>query len=372
MPRPKLARPQYRLKLRGRIWSLTWTDPESGATRAVSTGEESLREAEIWRDQWLAGQEQPEPPQQPMISGILDGYLAGRKGRVAAYARLDYAAQAIRRHVGNLEPHMLTPESYVEKRKQEGVGDGTVRREVNVLRAALAWATRQQPPWIDRAPYLEMPSAPPPRERWLTREEVERLIAGCGRAHVRLFVLLAYHTAARAGAILELTWDRVDLEHRRIDYRRPGRAETRKRRATVALNRVVLAALQEARLMAIDRLAETMPGARSDELLAELVRHPVIEHHGKGLASIKKGFAAACKRAGIEDCSPHSLRHTAATHMVEANVPLSEIARMLGDSEAMVERVYGKHSPDYLRRAADALAGDSGPRLVKQRDSDYG
>ena len=36
-------------------------------------------------------------------------------------------------------------------------------------------------------------------------------------------------------------------------------------------------------------------------------------------------------------------------------VPLSEVARVLGDSEKTVETVYGKHSPDYLRRAVHAL-----------------
>ena len=36
-------------------------------------------------------------------------------------------------------------------------------------------------------------------------------------------------------------------------------------------------------------------------------------------------------------------------------VPLVEVARLLGDSEKTVERVYGKHSPDYLRRAVNAL-----------------
>jgi hypothetical protein len=36
-------------------------------------------------------------------------------------------------------------------------------------------------------------------------------------------------------------------------------------------------------------------------------------------------------------------------------IPLREVARLLGDSEAMVEKVYGKHAPDYLRRAVNAL-----------------
>jgi hypothetical protein len=48
--------------------------------------------------------------------------------------------------------------------------------------------------------------------------------------------------------------------------------------------------------------------------------------------------------------------------MVMAGVPMVEIARMLGDSVAMIEKVYGKHHPEFLRRAADALAGETGPR----------
>jgi integrase len=148
--------------------------------------------------------------------------------------------------------------------------------------------------------------------------------------------VLAYHTAARTGAILDLTWDRVDLDNRLIAYAKPGRRETKKRRATVPINTAALAELQPHSLLAI-----------SDY---------VIEYHGRKVESVHTGFRRACQEAGIADCSPHVLRHTAASHMVMAGVPLAEVARMLGDSEAMVEKVYGKHSPDYLRRAADALA----------------
>ncbi|MGH7061608.1 MAG: site-specific integrase, partial [Stellaceae bacterium] len=161
---------------------------------------------------------------------------------------------------------------------------------------------------------------------------------------VRLFIVLAFHTAARMGAILDLTWDRVDLARRRIAYSRPGRAASKKRRADVPINAPALAELQAARAVAV-----------SDH---------VIEFRGKPVASIKTGFARACARAGIEDCSPHVLRHSSATHMVMARVPLAEVARMLGDTEAMIERVYGKHNPGYLRRAADALAGDLRPRAI--------
>lgn len=36
-------------------------------------------------------------------------------------------------------------------------------------------------------------------------------------------------------------------------------------------------------------------------------------------------------------------------------VPLVEVARLLGDSEGTVEKVYGKHAPNYLRRAVKML-----------------
>jgi len=60
----------------------------------------------------------------------------------------------------------------------------------------------------------------------------------------------------------------------------------------------------------------------------------------------------------------HVLRHTAATWLVMDGVPLAEVARLLGNSEAMVENVYGKHSPDYLRRAVGVLSF-SKPKMLQ-------
>jgi len=68
----------------------------------------------------------------------------------------------------------------------------------------------------------------------------------------------------------------------------------------------------------------------------------------------KAGFRRLCKECSIT-ASPHVLRHTAVTWLIMDGVPLSEVARLLGDSEKTVEKVYGKHAPDYLRRAVNAL-----------------
>jgi len=251
-------------------------------------------------------------------------------------------ARIITRMVGNLEPRMLARSTYCARRAPDAVSAGSIRREVDVLRAALNWALREK--WIKDAPYVEMPPKPPPRDRWLTREEVDRLIRAAFSPHVKLFIILAYHTAARSGAILDLTWGRVDFDRRLIDYRRPGRRETKKRRATVPINTAALAELQSAYQLRTSDYVIEFDAAR---------RRPG-QPRGK-IDNISKGFKRTCADAGIADCTPHVLRHTAASHMIMAGVPLAQVARMLGDTEEMVERVYGKWAPDYLRDASDAL-----------------
>ncbi|MCL2505960.1 MAG: site-specific integrase [Alphaproteobacteria bacterium] len=142
---------------------------------------------------------------------------------------------------------------------------------------------------------------------------------------------MAVFTGARSGAILDLTWQQVDFENRIINY---GKGWGNKRRAIVPINNELMVALQEAKTV-----------AQTDY---------VIEFNGKQVASIKAAFRRLCKECNIK-ASPHVLRHTAATWLVMEGVPLREVARLLGNSEAMVEKVYGKHSPDYLRRAVSAL-----------------
>ncbi len=55
---------------------------------------------------------------------------------------------------------------------------------------------------------------------------------------------------------------------------------------------------------------------------------------------------------GLPDkAHPHVLRHSRATHLLQAGVSIYDVARLLGDTIATVERVYGHHSADYLAAA---------------------
>ena len=83
----------------------------------------------------------------------------------------------------------------------------------------------------------------------------------------------------------------------------------------------------------------------------------VVEYGGQRVGSVRRAFKAAVARAGLPSgVSPHWLRHSAAVHMAEAGVKMSEIAQFLGhSSEAITFRVYARFSPTHLRKAAAVL-----------------
>lgn len=81
----------------------------------------------------------------------------------------------------------------------------------------------------------------------------------------------------------------------------------------------------------------------------------VVHRNGDRIGDIKKGFAAASGRAGLEGVTPHTLRHTAATWLMQVGTDRWEAAGFLGMSIETLARIYGHHHPDFMRTAADAI-----------------
>jgi integrase len=140
----------------------------------------------------------------------------------------------------------------------------------------------------------------------------------------------------RKGAILDLRWPHVDLQHERIDWSPRGRAQTSKKRSKIPIRR---------RLMTFLRLARR----RGSDL------GPVLNINGRPIGDIKKAFAGACRRAGLADVTPHTLRHTCGTWMAQAGVPLWEIAGFLGHTVQRTTELYAHHHPSYVEKARDAF-----------------
>lgn len=81
---------------------------------------------------------------------------------------------------------------------------------------------------------------------------------------------------------------------------------------------------------------------------------------GKPVADIKSAFQAACRRAGLNGVTPHTLRHTSATWLMQAGVPKWEAAGFLAMSLETLEKTYGHHHPDHHAMAAISFSRKDG------------
>lgn len=295
----------------------------------ASTRKEAESEAiDVYRRRTL-------PTDEPTVDDCWRSYRASLGDRPTART-LGYTGKSVLAHFGHYRTSQLHPgmcRVYAQRRNEEGISQGSVHTELGHLRSALLHAEKYR--LIERAPYIWRPAKPTPKERFLTREEINRLIEGAGSPHIRLSIILLLGTAGRVGAILDLEWNRVDFERGTINLRLAESA-TRKGRAVVPMNGMTRAALSAAKEAALTDY--------------------VIEYGCDRVKSIRKGFSGACERAGIEGATLHTLRHTAAVLMAEAGIPMSKISQYLGHSNsATTERVYARYAPSHMQDAADVL-----------------
>ncbi len=362
-------------------WCRTWFDRSSRQTRRASLGTADIQQAKLKLAVWAVGHGTlPEcrPDSVPLEAVLIRYYLqhacARRSGKQARYALRrwsDFFPAAV---VAEITPIRLR--AFVEDMRHEGLSNGSIRRTLAIGRAALNRAHRLGE--FTTVPYVDLSLAPEPepRERILTPDEARRLFAASRHDHERAYLLLAFGTAARPEAILQLTSSQVDCEARLIRLNPPGRAQTKKRRPIIPMCRALLYYLQD------------------------LPEGPVVRYNGKALKTIKSTFDRLKARARTEirdeaaravrdlrrakarsdawsviaqakargdallELTPYAIRHTVACEMRKRGVPVWEVAGFLGHSTGYrtTER-YAKYGPDHLGaavRAIDAYFADLG------------
>ena len=317
----------------------------------VSTGTSEEEGAQCELRRYLA--DQNTPAARSTIGPILDARLADLKAAGKARVRnTEYYHAALKAFFGGLRPDELSPAMLKQYWARRAESPTSLREELMELRAALKGAERAN--WIDKAPYIALPEKRPPRERFMTREQGKALLAAARPLHLRVFLILAMTTGARKGAILGLTWDRVDLTRGRVDYNDPERRITKKRRTAVPIGPEVVAALRDAKQF-----------AQTDH---------VIEYQGEPIANIRKTFMEAVKTAGLCDSTqgpdgktimvpwvtPHVLKHSVISWLAEDRFSVDEIADLTATSRQTVLRVYRKFSPDYLSNVSAKLVSGLG------------
>lgn len=330
----------FRLRInRSGVWEINWHKDKK--RHSQSTGCRDEEAARQFFDRWVVDNATPKVV---TISHCIKLYRSHKEPTVRSRHTLVNSTNQVLKRLGNLPATTFTQgdiNQYAAVRCSQGIKPDTVIRELGTLRQAIKMAQSHR--IIPPQPLFTMPvKAGPPRERHLTKLQAKAFLAECDTPHLKLFVLVALATGHRKQAILELKWAPeaegdgwVDLKRGMIHF---GQGHGNKRRGVVPVHGACLDALKSA-------------------WEARDCRY-VISWNKQRVTDIKGAFNKAADRAGFPWLTPHVLRHTVATWMIEAGVDSEEVARFIGATKAIVDKVYGHHSPEYLKGASNALTLD--------------
>lgn len=235
------------------------------------------------------------------------------------------------------------------------VAESTARHDLVNLSAALGYYHKEFT--LDALPVVTLPDKAKPRERWLDRGEIARLVWAAWRdkrhRHVARFILIGYYTGTRSQAITRLRWmpstegGWFDLEAGLLYRKGQAKRETRKRQTPAKIHWRLLPHLHRWR--------------ESD---TERALTHVVHYNGRQVIKLRRSWDQVRVRAGLagDEVVQHTLRHSAATWLMQAGVSIFEAAGYLGMSPETLERVYGHQHADFQQSAAAANPPRKRPR----------
>lgn len=309
------------------------------------------------------------------VAAYLDGWLTDVVPGTVADSTLDsyrfIAEHYVIPEIGAVQLVKLTPTDVrrmLDRLAARGLSANTRRLARSVLRRALRHAEVDGIVTRNVAGLVDGVKVPPPEGRTLTVEQARTLLAAVADDRLGAAWMVALMLGLRRGELLGLGWDDVDLTSARptLTVHRSlkritgegvviGETKTRGSRRTIHLPAPVVAALKAHRKrMAAERLA-LGPAWPDRPLGVDLIfRSPV------GTAIDPANFQHEVYRTTAqvlgERWSPHELRHSAASLLIAADVPLKVISETLGHSSIRVTSdVYGHLLADAGRVAADAM-----------------
>jgi integrase/recombinase XerD len=238
------------------------------------------------------------------------------------------------------------------------VAPATLQRKIACLRSFYRHLRREQ--MLDHDPTAELrpPRSPARLPKVLTRDEVNRLLEqprGASSAALRDRALLEtmYACGLRASEAITLELSELDLEAGILRARGKGSKER-----IVPIGSKAIVTLHAY----LDQGRPRLVGVRDEPRVFVNLRGQGLSR--QGLYKIVQGHAAS---AGLDDrMSPHTLRHTFATHLLAGGCDLRSLQEMLGHADIGTTQIYTHLSADRLRD----VYFDAHPRAQLMRRDD--
>jgi integrase/recombinase XerD len=278
------------------------------------------------------------------LEGVIEGFLEARRlDRGAA----DHTVAAYRRDLLQLAQHLpedATPastslhelNSFLVELHKSGQKPASIARKISAIRQFFKFCCLERGLKNNPAEQLQSPARAKRLPKYLTPEEITQLLTTADQGPPRdaAMVFLLYATGLRVSELVGLELNDVDLKLGFVRVRGKGNKE---------------------------RIAPFVPAA-GERLYRYLQDHraafkPLTNHvflNPRGLALTRQGFwkilrALAIRAEITGDLSPHILRHSFATHLMQSGMNLRSLQMLLGHSDLSTTQIYTHITPEHLK-----------------------
>lgn len=335
-------------------WYISYTAPSGRRIRESARTTDYREAAAIEAQKRLEAQRVKHHGEQPSYSydQLMFDYLRATADKKSHGRDLD-SARRLQEHFTGLVMTDITPQhvsDYKRKRKADAgsrrgqqVGDATIAKELLLLSAAVSYANAEWGWGIPNPTTGRIPQPQKRAPRWLTEGEAQTLIAEARKRrrapHIADFVELGLSTGMRRDEMLKLQWRRVDFGTRLVyfdsDDQKGGRP------GSIPISDWALSVLKRRQAFR-DEHCPRSP-------------HVFCNRKGERLESVKSGFGRAVRDAELERVTPHTLRHTFASWLVQKGVPLREVMDLCRHEDIRTTLRYAHLAPHASRHSLSAI-----------------
>ncbi|WP_243123826.1 tyrosine-type recombinase/integrase [Thermaerobacter sp. FW80] len=276
--------------------------------------------------------------------------------------------------IGRIKLERLTPahvQDLLDRKLAAGLSPRTVRYIFTVLNAALGRAVKFGILTRNPCDVVEAPKVERKEMQALTPAQAARFLAAAREDRFHALFVLAVTCGLRQGELLGLRWEDVDFDaatltvQRQLQWDRAGKrfvlAQTKTGRGRqVPLPPVAVDALRRHRArQAQERL---LVGSAWCNDYGALVFTTAVGTPVRPENLVRRHFKPVLERAGLAPIPFHALRHTCATLMLQAGIPMKVVQSVLGHASiSTTADIYMHVDANFLATAAarveDLLAG---------------
>lgn len=268
--------------------------------------------------------------------------------------------------LGNRTLDRLLPshvEAWVVELRNRKLSAATVRQVHTILRSVLDSAVRDEALGKNPASAVRRPKAEHREATYLTPAQARSLLDAVGDSRVRPLVEVLLHTGLRRGEALALRWSDVDFTNHTMRVRGTlnwvgsqlviTEPKTEKSRRVIHMTETCEAILRRVKVEQ-NEARLTLGRAWTDTGLVFTTEAGTPRDPRNALRTLK----LAVRRAGLPDTvGMHTLRHSAASTMLAAGVPLKVVSDVLGHSSVSITGdIYGHVSPEVSATAMERLS----------------